>query len=136
MSSFESRVQDAITAFERDEFSSQRAAATELGIPVSTFNYRIRQKRQSQKEGAEHLKLLTSDQELYLVNWIIQLDRVKQAPSHVHVRKMVAKILGLQEDTTFVDKNWVYRFLLRHPQIEEMAGKPLDKARVEAATPS
>ncbi|KAI0996777.1 hypothetical protein K3495_g11405 [Podosphaera aphanis] len=37
MSSFESRVQDAITAFERNEFSSQRAAATEFGILVSTF---------------------------------------------------------------------------------------------------
>ncbi|KAI1005771.1 hypothetical protein K3495_g2440 [Podosphaera aphanis] len=33
MSSFESRVQDAITAFERNEFSSQRAAATDFGIP-------------------------------------------------------------------------------------------------------
>ncbi|KAI0996722.1 hypothetical protein K3495_g11460 [Podosphaera aphanis] len=48
---------------------------------------------------------------------------------------MVAKILGLQEDITFVGKNWVYRFLLRHPQIKGMTGKPLDKARVEAATP-
>ena len=64
MSSFESLIQDAITAFERNEFSSQRAAATatEFGIPVSTLNYRIRQKRQSHKEGAEHLKLLTNDQ--------------------------------------------------------------------------
>ncbi|KAI1002970.1 hypothetical protein K3495_g5235 [Podosphaera aphanis] len=48
---------------------------------------------------------------------------------------MVAKILGLQEDITFVGNNWVYRFLLRHPQIKGMTGKPLDKARVEAATP-
>ncbi|KAI1001777.1 hypothetical protein K3495_g6422 [Podosphaera aphanis] len=136
MSSFELRVQDAITAFERSEFSSQRAAATEFGIPVSTLNYRIRQKRQSHKEGAEHLKLLTSDQELYLVNWIIQLDRVKQAPSYVRVRKMVAKILGLQEDITFVGKNWVYRFLLRHPQMKGITGKPLDISRVKAATPS
>ncbi|KAI0996078.1 hypothetical protein K3495_g12103 [Podosphaera aphanis] len=48
---------------------------------------------------------------------------------------MVAKILGLQEDITSVGDIWVYRFLLRHPQIKGMIGKPLDIARVEAATP-
>ncbi|KAI1004041.1 hypothetical protein K3495_g4170 [Podosphaera aphanis] len=134
MSSFESRVQDARIVFERNEFSSQRAAAIEFGIPVSTFNYRIRPKRQSHKEGAEHLKLLTSDQELYLVNWIIQLDRVKQALSHVQVRKMVAEIAGSQEDITFVGKNWVYRFLLRHPQIKGITGAP-DKSSTYRKAP-
>ncbi|KAI0995995.1 hypothetical protein K3495_g12185 [Podosphaera aphanis] len=47
---------------------------------------------------------------------------------------MVAKILNLEEDNTSMGKNWGYRFLSRHPQIKGMTGKPLDKARVQAAT--
>ncbi|KAI0996858.1 hypothetical protein K3495_g11325 [Podosphaera aphanis] len=47
---------------------------------------------------------------------------------------MVAKILNLEEENTSIGKNWVYRFLSRHPQIKGMTGKPLDKARVQAAT--
>ncbi|KAI0999582.1 hypothetical protein K3495_g8613 [Podosphaera aphanis] len=35
--------------------------------------------------------------------------------------------------TTSVGKKWVYRFLSRHPQIKGMTGKPLDKAKVQAA---
>lgn len=71
MSTNESRLQDTIAAFDSNEFSSQRAAAAAFGIPASTFNHRISQRRQSHKEGAEPLKRLTIDQELHLVNWII-----------------------------------------------------------------
>ena len=42
-------------------------------------------------------------------------------------------ITNLGEDNTFVGKHRVYRFLSRHPQIKGMTGKPLDKAKVQAA---
>lgn len=48
---------------------------------------------------------------------------------------MVAKILGLQGDNTSVGSNWLHRFISRPPQIKGMTAKPLDSARVEAATP-
>ncbi|KAI0994084.1 hypothetical protein K3495_g14100 [Podosphaera aphanis] len=48
---------------------------------------------------------------------------------------MVAKILDLQGDNTSVGINWIRRFLSRHPQIKGMNAKPIDQARVEAATP-
>ncbi|KAI0993129.1 hypothetical protein K3495_g15055, partial [Podosphaera aphanis] len=135
MSSRESRLQEAISGLNRNESPSRRAAAVAYDVPYTTLNERIRQKRQSRVEAAEPLKLLTNDQELFLVNWIIELDRVKQAPSHVHVRKLVAKILDLQGDNTSVGINWIRRFLSRHPQIKGMNAKPINQARVEAATP-
>ncbi|KAI1008084.1 hypothetical protein K3495_g152 [Podosphaera aphanis] len=107
MSARESRLQDAITAFNRNEFLSQRAAAKAYDLPAATLIQRIKEKSKSHQESAEPLKLLCNDQELYLVNWIIELDRVKQAPSHFQVRKMVAKILNLEEDNTSTGKNWV-----------------------------
>ena len=134
MSVRESRISDAIAAFNRNEFSSRRAAAVAYDVPAATLIQRIKEKSKSHQEGAESLKRLTNDQELYLVNWIIELDRVKQAPSRVQVRKMVTKILNLEGDNISLGKNWVYRFLSRHPQIKGMTGKPLDKARVQAAT--
>ena len=77
MSSRESRLQEAISAFNRNEFPSRRAAAVAYDVPYTTLNERIRQKRQSRVEAVEPLKLLTNDQALFLVNWIIELDRVK-----------------------------------------------------------
>ncbi|KAI1004624.1 hypothetical protein K3495_g3587 [Podosphaera aphanis] len=134
MSARESRHQDAIIAFNRNEFSSQRAAAKAYGLSAATLIQRFKEKSKSHQGSVEPLKLISNDQELYLVNWIIELDRVKQAPSHVQVRKMVAKILNLEEDNTSVGKDWVYRFLSRHPQIKGMTGKPFDKSRVQTAT--
>ncbi|KAI0992754.1 hypothetical protein K3495_g15431 [Podosphaera aphanis] len=108
----------------------ERAATKAYDLLVATLIQRIKEKSKSHQESVEPLKLLSNDQELYLVNLIIELDRAKQAPSHVQVRKMVAKIPNLEEDNTSIGKNWIYRFLSRHPQIKGMTGKPLDTERV------
>ncbi|KAI0999101.1 hypothetical protein K3495_g9097 [Podosphaera aphanis] len=133
ISARESGLQDASAASNRNVSSSQRAAAKAYDLPAATLIQRIKEKSKSHQESAEPLSLISTDQELYLVNWIIELDRVRQAPSYVQVRKMVAEILSVK-DTTSVGKNWVYRILSRHPQIKGMPGKSLDKSRVQAAT--
>lgn len=96
---------------------------------------RLRQRRQFHKETSKPLQLLINGQELFFVNQIIELDHVKQALSHAHVRKMVAKIVKLQSDDISVGICWIHRILSRHPQIKGMTAKPFDGARVESATP-
>ena len=60
MSVRESRISDAIAAFNRNEFSSRRAAAVTYDVPAATLIQRIKEESKSHQEGAESLKRLTN----------------------------------------------------------------------------
>ncbi|KAI0993429.1 hypothetical protein K3495_g14755 [Podosphaera aphanis] len=134
MSTTEIKLQNAISAFKNGKLPSQRAAASEFDVPLSTLNSRVTEKSSPRRAAAEAQQRLSKEQEDYLVRWIIQLDRSKEAPSHIRVREMAAKILEIGGDVKPLGKRWVNKFLTRHTQVKGMIGKPLDRSRVEAST--
>ncbi|RKF58803.1 hypothetical protein GcC1_180021 [Golovinomyces cichoracearum] len=100
--------------------SPQRTAATALNVPLYTLNNRVIEKLTIRRLGAEVLQRLSNDQEDYLVKKIIQLDHVKEAPSHIRVREIAAKLLEIGGDTKPLGKRWATEFLKRHSQVKDM----------------
>jgi transposase len=107
--------------------TSVRKVALKWKIPAQTLSNRIkgRTKPRQQAHGAQ--QRLSPDQEAVLVTWIQLWADTARPISISRIQRIARDLAGGK-----VGKNWVYRFLQRHPQLK--LGKPLglDPKRAQA----
>src|SRR5277367_2297433 len=89
----------------------------------------------SKQEARSTQQLLSQHQEALLVQWILDLEAGRFAPSHAQLREMAALVSKDSGGPDRVGNNWVDRFLKRHPEIHTKIGVKIDAQRLRNTTP-
>ena len=141
----ESRIQQAIAAYARNQKASGnasiRAIAKEFNVPRSTLQDRVDGKS-PRNQAHEQLMHLTKAEETELVHWITMLTQRGYAPRYRTVRELAEiirnrRVYGINNaDIQLVNydsigKNWVARFLSRHPELDTARKKCIEAARIK-----
>ena len=103
-------------------------AANAYGIPRTTLTRRVKGGH-TRKVGLEPYQRLSIGQENRLVDWVIAQDALGLAPTHTQIRGLVTRLLRVQGDHAPLGKDWMTRFIHRHPPIRTLRGRPLDTKR-------
>ena len=134
MDSRENAIQSAIQDLNSGIFFSQRAAAVAYSIPQSTLTTRLRGSK-SKRLAHEKQQRMTSLQEEFLADWIIEEDTRGYPPSHARAREMASRVLRANGDTDSLGKKWISGFKQRNPRIASIVGKKMEACRIDNATP-
>lgn len=114
---------------------SQKEAARRYGVPRSTLIGRIRDSG-SRKDAHTMQMSLSPDLEASLSSWCSVQDVLAGPPTQNQVRLVAQRMLRLAGSDTELGKTWIQGFLRRNPTVNAKRGARLEKARVEAVTPS
>ncbi|CUS10709.1 unnamed protein product, partial [Tuber aestivum] len=113
---------------------SEKKACLEFKVSSGTIQGR-RAGASTSCESHTFMQHLTANQEDALVAWILEQEERGFAPSHTRVRKMAEKIIESGGRSIMIGKSWVPRFLLRHPNVATLLGKPIDSKRIRRTQP-
>jgi len=117
----------------REKQMSLRAAEKKFHVPRSTIEGRIGGAKPRPESHAFEQKL-SIEQERELCDWIKDLDKRHQAPSHARIRRVANLVLRLPVSDESLGQGWIQQFLKRHPDIATLNGDPHESARVNQAT--
>jgi hypothetical protein len=131
----EEAIQDAIKAYNRDEYPSIRQTAAAYGVDRKTLTRRLRGGN-TRQQGKETQRLLSSAQEDLLVRWIIDLDVAGAAPNFSQIREFAGLISASSGGPTTIGENWIQRFLDRHDEIKSKVGRKIDYLRTTNTSPA
>jgi hypothetical protein len=140
----EARLQEAILAYQRQQFPSVRATAKHFEVSHRTLGRRLAG-GSSVRMARENKQILSVAEEKTLVRWIT---RYSIAGSHVSpallieiaelVRaRRVRRESGDSTSTTITDRighEWIYRFLNRYPEIQGLYARQMESSRFDGAT--
>ena len=144
----EARLQQAIAEYKKrqkknpnDNKSSIRRVAKDFNVPRKTLGDRLKG-RVAHSQAHESLMHLTINEEKELVHWITTLTQRGYAPRYTTVRELAEiirnrRVRGVNDDNIQLvnydafGKDWVPRFMSRHPQLASARRKLIEAARVK-----
>jgi len=126
-SKLEERLKEGCDILSAQESPNITRVAKDLRLPYFTLRRRFRGEIGARNAAHNEQQLLNTEQEQVLVDWICKLSSSGQPLSKRTIRKKAEVFCGKKPG-----KNWIPRFLLRHPEIQ--LGKPsgLDPKRAQA----
>ena len=129
----EQAFEQAIEDLENGVFDTIAAAARVYNLDRTTLSRRV---KGTTNRSAAHTEqqILSPEQESLLAQWILQLEDTGHAVGHAQVKDMAVQILRFSGKSHTVGKNWVTRFLQRHPEIHTKTGKKIDVLRLNGTT--
>ena len=128
----EELLQAAIQAKDEDSNLSIRYLAQKYGISNTTLQNRLKGLTSSRKVAHENQQLLTHLEEGVIVRRIEDYDDYGIPLWRRPVLQMVYEILKAEGRVAEIGKDWVDRFVSRHPGIQSKVGKSIDKQRALA----
>jgi Tc5 transposase DNA-binding domain/helix-turn-helix, Psq domain len=141
----DARMQQAIAAYKKkqkgSEKASVRAIAKEFEVPRSTLQDRLDGKL-ARNQAHKPLMHLTKVEETELVHWITTISQRGYAPRYHTIRELAEiirdqRVLGVNDDDVqlvnydSIGRNWVSRFLSRHPELKSARRKCIEAARIK-----
>jgi Tc5 transposase DNA-binding domain/helix-turn-helix, Psq domain len=129
----ESAIDAAIDALWAGEATSIRAAATLFGLNRATLANRVNG-RVTRTQARQSQRLLSEAQEGDLLKWILEMEAIGHAISHVQIHEMAGLFSAHTGGPSSIGIKWVQRFIRRHPLIHVKVGRAIDHLRVEATT--
>lgn len=130
----EARIQQAIQHYQNSKKPSLRSSAEKYGIAYSTLRGRL-QGRQARETGHLHRQVLSEYEEKSIVNWCGKLDEWGHPARLAVVKGMAEAVIARREKERILGKNWMSRFLRRHPELATKLGTRLDRQRARASDP-
>jgi len=135
----EANIQAAITAYEKQEYKSVRAAALAFSVPASTLRARLAG-TPSRSHAHESAQILSSTEEKTLVRWISRLCRTGFPASPKLVVEMAEEIRRARFQLTQwpssslrpIGEHWIDRFRIRHPEIQGIWTRQIESVRHNA----
>jgi hypothetical protein len=125
----------AVRLVDRGQFKSIRQVCRAIGAARSTVQDRRAGCQPRGQEDVKHARL-TRYQEEVLAKYI-QNTQLQYAPVNRQQLHVVAEMLvQLNEPNTRLGKNWLSRFLDRHPDLKTARNRGLDLKRITTAIPS
>ena len=125
----------AVRLVDRGQFKSIRQVSRATGVARSTVQDRRVARQPRGQEEVKHARLTRYQEEIlakYIQNTQLQYAPVNRKQLHV-VAEMLAQ---LNEPNARLGKNWLSRFLDRHPDLKTARNRGLDSKRITAAIPS
>jgi hypothetical protein len=113
---------------------SIRQAAQKWGVPRSTLSDRLKGQIAS-ADQVQPNQLLTKNQEAKLASWILRQESLGYAPSHSQIRACVLAFQKQQGSKIGVGRNWVPKFIGRHPELRTKVGRRQEANRFNSFTP-
>ena len=83
----------------------------------------------------QNFQKLSMTQEDRLAEWILFQGELGDPPTHTEIRELGNRICLKRGDSSNLGKEWVSRFLNRHPVLKTHRPRRIDMARVRCATP-
>jgi hypothetical protein len=141
----EERIAKAVIAIKEIKVKSAYAAAKEFDVNRGTLMNRLRG-GVSHAKGHESTQLLSSAEEKALIAWCKHVAAGGSPARHQLVREMAWEILTRRVASVNTDgmqlvnmpslgKDWVKRFILRHPEVKTTISAKIDVARWKDSTP-
>lgn len=130
----ELRLQQAIADAQTFSGASLRSIAASNDVDYSTLSRRLKGQL-PQSTAHQHQQLLSSEQENLLKRWILDLELQGHAPSFNTVRELAGIVSEASGGPNKVGKNWISRFIQRHPEIRSKVGRKLQSQRVDCTSP-
>jgi hypothetical protein len=130
---YEKRMEEAIKDFKAYSESSIRAVAAANDVDHTTLSRRLNGQT-SRAIAREPQQLLTNEQEALLKRWILDLEIQGHAPTFKAVRELAAIISRSAGGPETVGKNWINRFIHRHPDLTSKVGRKIDTQRADSTT--
>lgn len=119
------------------KISSIRAAAEYYGLKYETLRDR-KKGAENRVEAHESQQNLTSQEEKAVVRWISKVDDWGWPPKVDYMKQIALGFMrshGPEFQNLKLGKNWITRFLNRHPQLASKFATRLDKQRSYASNP-
>jgi hypothetical protein len=132
----EGRMTLAINAINKNQFSSGRNAAGVYKVPRSTLQDRRKGRLPKLGSRAKN-RLLLESEESTLISWIYSMERRGFPPYIIDVRRMAQTLIDKRgsEPGKPVGKQWVYKFLKQHPQLDTRLARSYDAQRAKNEDP-
>ena len=131
----ELRIRQAILVFEQRKYPSIWKTAAAFGLAYATLHGRLNAAELCVK-GHITQQLCTPAEEKAIVRWILNLEEWGFPPQIAHVKEGVALLKGTKwDEKSTVGKNWITRFLDRHPFLVSKLSSQFDKKRIKASNP-
>lgn len=111
-------------------FPSVRAAAAAYNLDSTNLGRR-RRGQPNRAQAREEQQILSSIQEGLLVRWILEAEQAGHAFNHAQLRDMASIISQASGGDGKIGKNWVPRFLQRHPEVKTKRGISIANQRVQ-----
>lgn len=129
----EDSIANAISDIENNGIS-QYQAAQKWGVPRTTLSGRLRGQT-AMADQIQPEKRLSNNQESNLVAWILRQESLGYAPSHSQIRACALALLKQQDPKSSFGRNWVSRFIKRHPELKTKIGRRQEASRFNSFTP-
>jgi len=128
----EKRILDAIQHYKHSKKRSIRTLAETCGIAYSTLRGRLTG-RQSRAGGHVRLQVLSEYEEKSIVEWCERLDEWGHPARLSIVKDMAQAIVARRLKDRTLGKQWMKRFLQRHPGLATKLGTQIDRQRALAS---
>jgi hypothetical protein len=115
--------------------TSIRASAAKYNVPYTTLRDRLAGTH-SRQESHQNQQILLFDEEISIVKWIQQMDDWGFPPKISVVKEMAGHLAQTRATGHKLGRNWLSRFLERHPEVASRFADRLDRARNSAGHPS
>ena len=147
----EDRITNALKQLELGKFPSIRKAASAYNLSHAVLARRLNGTSQNRALAHTHRQLLTPSEEQCIVQWILKLKEWGFPPRIEHVKEAVIILKNdaytkqhldeeLQHDPAFKTvtpgRNWIGKFLNRHPELVSKFSAQFDKKRLKANDPT
>ena len=122
----------AVRLVDRGQFKSIRQASRATGAARSTVQDRRAGRQPRGQEEVKHARLTRYQEEVlakYIQNTLLQYAPVNREQPHV-VAEMLAQ---LNKPNARLGKNWLSRYLSRHPDLKTARNRGLDSKRTFAS---
>ena len=131
----EDNIAKALVGLADGTCSSINAASLATGASRTTLGRR-KQGGQTRQEAQQSHQVLSKDEEQALVKWVQQLSCTGHPVRHRFLRDLAIEIRKPRLERegsppTELGKNWVTRFLLRHPSLKSTLAKNIEAVRKE-----
>ena len=133
----EGRLSLALSAIHKNQFSSYRSAAAVYKVPRATLQDRGKG-RLSRLGSRSKTRLLLELEESVLISWIHSMERRGFPPYIIDVRRMAQTLLDRRVVKTprqTIGKQWVYRFIKMHPELDSRLARSYDSQRAKNENP-
>jgi len=133
----EARINAAIRALKEGRQESIGAAAEAFDIPKSTLYYRYTGERTSRHLAQVDNQLISDLEEKAIVAWCKEQDNCGFPPRLDMVKSMALFLYKKRtgDKGKSLGKNWITRFLDRHPDMATKFSTKLDRQRAHASCP-
>ncbi|RKK06589.1 hypothetical protein BFJ65_g18487 [Fusarium oxysporum f. sp. cepae] len=113
---------------------SQNHAAQKHGIPQQSISDRFHGQT-ALDDQVQPNRHLSRNQEANLAFWIFRQESLGYAPSHGQIRACVVALLKQQNKKQELGRNWVAKFIKRHPKLKTKPGRRQEANRFNSFTP-